>query len=454
MRRASPLALLLLILALTVACKPQAPRPHIFLITSDTLRADHLSVDGYLRSTSPNLDAFAREALHFEDAVTVIPKTAPAFVSLLSGRYPQYHGVRSNFVAIPGELPMLPAQLQTLGYRTVAFVGNPVLREGIGFTDGFDHFETMNGRKGDGVTAINRAFLEWSEKIGWEHPTFVWLHYMDPHGPYTPPEALLEPFINDAHANADVRELPAAPENPPSGTVNKVLGAIPGYQQLGEEHRVAVYTARYDAEIVHMDAAFGELLDHLRGKQLFDGSALLFTSDHGESLGQDDFWFEHGWFANEGSLHVPLLFKEPGRTVGEVVSQQVSLLDVAPTLLRLAGGEAAAELPGGDLLVPLTDRPLLIENSDEYPQKFLGLRQGGWKYLRERTSGVEQLFDLTNDPTEQQELSARHPERLEQMRKQTDELLTRAWQGAIPPRAPRPDDPGEVERLRKLGYTK
>lgn len=454
MKGRAPLTPLLLLLAaaLTASCRPSEPPPHIFLVTSDTLRADHLSQSGYARATSPNLDGFAREALRFADAVTLIPKTAPAFVSLFSGRSPQYHGVRSNFVAIPRELPMLPRQLQALGYRTVAFVGNPVLREGIGFTEGFEHFETMDGRSGDGVTAVNRAFLEWSARAGWDHPTFVWLHYMDPHGPYTPPEALLDAFASDALAVADTRELPVAPTDPPSGNANKVCGAIPEYQVLGDERRVAAYVARYDAEIVHMDATFGELLAHLRQAGLYDGSALLFTSDHGESMGQDDFWFEHGWFANEGSLRIPLLLKAPGRGEGAVVESQVSLLDVAPTLLRLAGGTAVASHEGSDLLGPLADRPLLIENSDEYPQKFHGLRQAGWKYLRERSSGGERLFDLAHDPGEQHDLSAQHPERLMQMRQSTDELLSAVRQGAIPPRPPRDDDPEAVQRLRQIGY--
>ena len=170
-------------------------------------------------------------------------------------------------------------------------------------------------------------------------------------------------------------------------------------------------------------------------------------------MGEDDFWFEHGWFANGGSLRIPLVLKEPGREEGSRVGYQVSLLDVAPTLLRLAGGVVGEALPGSDLLGPLDNRPLVIENSDAYPQKFLGLRQTGWKYLRERASGSERLHDLSRDPGEQKDLSADEPARLESMRKLTEELLGRAWQGAIPPRPPRQDNPAEVERLRDLGYT-
>ena len=121
MRSLGAQSALLLIAATTLSCEAPAARPHIFLITSDTLRADHLSLHGYERTTSPNLAAFAEGAVRFTDALTTIPKTAPAFTTLLSGRHPQHHGVRANFTAIPPSLPMLPAQLQELGYRTAAW---------------------------------------------------------------------------------------------------------------------------------------------------------------------------------------------------------------------------------------------------------------------------------------------------------------------------------------------
>jgi arylsulfatase len=427
-------------------------RPHLLLITSDTLRADHLSLHGHSRATSPSIDAFAAQSWNFTDAVTVIPKTGPSFTTLFTGQHPQVHGVRSNFDGVPAKLPVLAERLRALGYRTAAFIGSPVLRSGKGYDRGFDVFRTFDGRRGEGVVPVNHAFLEWA-RDEWTQPTFVWIHYMDPHGPYLPPADLAGAFLDDAIARADARVLPAEAPPAPGGISNKVLGAIPLYQILDGERRVAVYVARYDAEILGMDRAFGEVIDFLEGRDLLAESAVLFSSDHGESLGENDFWFEHGWFADEAELHVPLLIRTPGQVVGGRVERQVSNLDLLPTILALVGEPADPALTGTDLLDPsAAAAPLLIENSDQYPEKYHGIRAAPWKYLRRAGDGREMLFDLRSDPHEQRDLSAHEPERLRELRSACDEGLRAAREAAVEGTAGSPDDPATLERLKALGY--
>lgn len=180
-----------LVVATAAGCtdtKPEAqgPRPHILLVTADSLRADHLSFNGYPRNTSPEIDAFAGSAWNFSQAVTVIPKTDPSFATLFTGRHPREHGVRSNANAIPPSLSTLAERLQDSGYRTAAFVNNPVLREEKGYTRGFDTYSLLDEKSGP--AAVSHAFLLWGRELeGWQQPTFVWLHYIDPHGPYDPP---------------------------------------------------------------------------------------------------------------------------------------------------------------------------------------------------------------------------------------------------------------------------
>ena len=131
-----------------------------------------------------------------------------------------------------------------------------------------------------------------------------------------------------------------------SSSPNKLLGAVPFYQQRSGEDRVAAYVARYDAEIRLMDSAFGQVLDFLEEQGLYHENVVVFTADHGESLGEHRYWFEHGWFAYEPSLRVPLMIKGPGRREGRTVHDPVSNLDLLPTLLALLGAPACALLAG------------------------------------------------------------------------------------------------------------
>ena len=381
----------------------------------------------------------------------MIPKTAPSFATIFTGRHPREHGVRSNFARLPTELPVLAEQLREAGYRTAAFVSNPALREKKGFARGFDHFELL--REEQGVARVNRAFHAFAAS-DWTQPTFVWLHYIDPHGPYEPPEGMASLFLDD--------ELAQAPDLVPGGyevdeaRPNKVLGAVPRYQQREDgELRVARYVARYDAEIRYVDHAFGRVLDLLRERDLYEQAAIVFTSDHGESLGEHDFYFEHGWFAYDPGLRVPLLIKTPGQREGRRVDAQVSNLDLHPTLLGLAGaGARAGETDGVDLLrrLPSDRDAILVESSDLYPEKFVGARSARWKYLRREHDGREELYDLVADPAESVNLAEREPEVRRGLAEFTARRRALLEARAIEPAPGEPDDPETLERLRALGY--
>ncbi|MGH0032426.1 MAG: sulfatase [Myxococcota bacterium] len=439
-----------LCLAVASACAPPE-RPHIVLFTADTLRADHLSLFGYPRATSPRIDAFAADAWNFTQAVTVIPKTGPSFATMFTGRHPQEHGVRSNFAPVPEALPVLAERLRDAGYRTAAFVSNPALRESRGFARGFDTFRRLPEQ--DGVARVSRAFFEWADTEwagGSGAPVFVWIHTIDPHGPYEPPPHHAEPFLADAWAQDPLRVPGGYAVD--EATPNKVLGAVPRYQQRADgELRVASYVARYDAEIRYVDEAFGGVLDRLRADGRLDASAVVFTSDHGESLGEHDYYFEHGWFAYEPGLRVPLLLKTPGQREGRRVDAPVSNLDLLPTLLGLAG--LACDCEGTDLLRDAAPGgPVLVESSDAYPEKFHGARTTAWKYLRRASDGREELYDLARDPGETRNLAGERPEVREELAGFVSRRLAALRERALSA-APAPaDDPDTLRRLRELGY--
>ncbi|RIL08061.1 MAG: hypothetical protein DCC71_01005 [Proteobacteria bacterium] len=442
-----------------LGCGEKGP-PHLFLITSDALRADHLSYNGYARETSPQLDRFAAAATSFAEAVTVIPKTGPSFTSMLSGLHPVQHGVEANYFAIPPEVSLVAERLAAAGYQTAAFIGNPVLEAANGYGRGFQRYIVYGA--GDPVTLVNAAFFRWSREVDWSRPVFVWIHYIDPHGPYTPPAELLAPFADDALARGDTRRVPLDYEVMPGWPPDYTLGAIPRYQQIGIENRAAAYVARYDAEIRHMDRAFGEVIALLEERDVLDASAVLFTSDHGESLGEADYWFEHGWFVDEPCLRIPLLLKAPGQRRSERSNAPASVLDVAPTLLALAGLPPDPRGPGRDLrsAPPPEAPPLLVANASTYPSRYFGLRTPEWKYLRRtadsNTAGVpgeppdEALYDLSVDRSDRHEITSRRPERVQALRGELEARLAARAETPKPLRAPIGE---ETERqLRALGY--
>jgi arylsulfatase len=438
----------LTLLATSFAPAAAAP-PDIILVTADALRADHLSINGYPRATSPTIDAFARSAWHFTEALSVIPKTGPSFATLFTGQPPSVHGVGSNRRRIPEALAVLAERLRAAGYRTAAFVGNPVLDPAKGFARGFDVYRLLSG--GDGVTEVNQAFFTWAEGP-WRTPSFAWLHYIDPHGPYRPPPHLEALFLDDHLAQSDER-APLEYERIDGRDPSKILGAIPKYQQHGREDRVARYVARYDAEIRHVDTAFASVLDFLRRRELHDSSVIVFTADHGESLGEHRYYFEHGWFADDAGLRVPLMIKTAGQRNGRLTDVQVSHLDLLPTLLDVAGVTGGGPAtPGANLLGGIAERPpLQIESADAYPEKYRGVRTRTWKYLVRDADALEQLYDLERDPQEAHDVAGSHPEPLERLR--------RAFRDGRPASSPRADGgdagsppPELIERLRALGY--
>jgi arylsulfatase A-like enzyme len=428
------------------------PPPHIFLITADALRADHLSYTGYPRLPSPQIDAFAAESIVFSQAVTLVPKTGPSFASHMTGLDPAVHGVTSNLHRLPDDVPLLPEILREHGYATAAFVSNPVLSKRKGYDRGFDVYERFVRRRGS-LDQLSASFAEWFQEASFEKPTFVWIHFIDPHGPYTPPDALRDLFTSDEHFAAESRVIPIEYDPPVPKRRNRVLGAVPHYQQLGKEGRVAWYVSQYDAEIRHMDDTFGRILGLVRDRGLFEDAGIVFTADHGESLGEHDYFFEHGWYTYDATLRIPLLLKPPGPPRPGTRDDQVSILDTTPTLLELAGFPAPPDLPGHSLLAgPRAENPVLAQNVSTYSPRFVALRTPRHKWILQLGNDREQLYDLAVDPGESENLVDREPELAAQLRETAERI--RDANAALGERAPEVVEPtaAEADQLRALGY--
>jgi arylsulfatase A-like enzyme len=470
----------LLVLAGLAACgrAPSAGPLNVVLVTIDTLRADHLGFHGHARPTSPALDALAADAVVFDNASATCPATAPSVASLLSGLHRAAHGVRGNGGELPPSVQTLAEILKAHGYRTGAAVANPVLEAALGFAQGFDDFSLPPGlvRTGPGMLGGAPVVAEAARLLdapSGEAPFFLWLHFMDPHGPYFPPADYRDRFSAADYVWPGDEALPIAEGN-------YGLHLIPRYQAVRKSRSPADYRARYDAEIRYTDDHVQAVIDLLRARGLWDRTLLVLTADHGESLGEHDYYFQHGALAYEDSLHVPLVVRAPGRLPrGRRVSQTVSLIDVAPTVLALLGLPAGEAMEGQSLLPllagPAVDRPAFAQTP--YGDGLVALRRGAHKYifiplwLRPDTEGPaadapaapaaarEELFDLRRDPGETRNLAATHADLLHELRGETERWLAtqqaRKEQGVTvaPGLEFRPlADPALERQLRALGY--
>lgn len=421
----------------------------MLLVTIDTLRADRLSCYGYARATTPNLDRLANEGLRYTHAQSPRAKTTPSIASVMSGLYPHEHGVRDLAQPLASKVPTLAEALSRAGYATGAIVGNWVLtdaRSGLarGFELWCESLPDVNAVPPDGAperkaTSMTDAALA---ALGRDEaprdgagpargalkrdgaPWMLWLHYMDPHGAYEAP-AEHQRFASELPDPLPLEDATPHPLH---------------------RHRVAEYNApadtrladgridanlvrdRYDAEVRYVDAELGRLLEVLRASGDLDSTLVIVTSDHGESLGEHRYWFEHGVYAYEATCRVPLIVRPPGGCAPQARDVDVSLVDLTPSLLRwlgLAPISPAHELhsgPGAWLIDPdaRTEglvRPVFsekVEGADlAGAVQIKAVRIGDWKLIqryaarRAADGGAgsiallsEELYELASDPSE------------------------------------------------------
>ena len=468
------------VLVLAAGCRGRLPeRSNILLITADTLRADHLSMYGYERPTSPVLDALAAAGVRFDEATVQWPKTGPSFASMFTATFPKNNGiVRKIGIPLPQKFLMLAEALKTRGYQTHAVVANGAVASDFNFDQGFDSYveswqqpPRTDGADPNGAEAVNELVRSLLERIDDDKPYFLWVHYLDPHFPYTPPEAWSDRFQGDELWDPSVRI-------PIDLTKHKFDMVRLGRDQvLDGRDELAFYVARYDAEIAYNDSKIGELLDALDDRGMMDQTLTVFSSDHGESLGEHHYFFDHGRFGYQTCLNVPLVFHYPGVLEPRVDSEPVMLINLTPTLLEFAGVELRdGEWMQGRSLVPrlLGEPQSLDEPNYAFSEAGYGrpdlwqriVREGDHKFIYAREGGAQRwitgevgnafaLFDLANDPGETENLVDVAPDIAERLfrasndwyRSDFDVLVDAAAEGEE-----REMDDKTREQLKALGY--
>ncbi len=391
--------------------------PCIVLVSIDTLRADHVGAYGSQAGATPSLDALAREGIAFLEAMTPVPVTLPAHVSMLTGLLPHRHGVRDNgLYRLPADVPVLAAALVAAGYDTGAVVAAAVLDRQYGLDRGFRRYDDRVGGGSTSLAIAERPAVAVTDAAlavaaDMKAPYLLFVHYYDPHASYRAPSPWSERFAKQP----------------------------------------------YDGEIAYVDDELGRLRRELFARGLPKDSVFVVTSDHGEGLGEHG-EATHGPFLYQSTLHVPLIVSAPGRwPAGRKVKGLVSNVDVTPTLLALAGQPVPAALDGRDLGPrargeSADPRLLLLETE-------FALNSYGWAPLVGLTDGTlkwigapeEELYDLVADPGEVSNLAIRRREDSRRLAGSWTKTVTEDRR-ALPIEGADAENAERLARLQSLGY--
>ena len=433
---------------------PSDGAPNVLFIVMDTVRAQSLSLHGYPRPTTPRLEALARRGVRFDEARSTAPWTLPSHASMFTGQWP-HELFDSPEQKLASGVPTLAGALGKRGYATGGFVANTFYcNAGFGLAQGFDHYEDFyrvfdasptevlrhsglgrnlialageeeairpGGRKD--ADRINADFLAWLPTVK-GRPFFAFLNYFDAHAPYFTPE----------RAERHFGKRPITPED-----VEIIRAWQSRTKAVATEHELELARDAYDDCIAYLDAALGRLFDQLQQQGVLENTLIIVTSDHGEEIGEHNL-LGHGRSLYSEELHVPLIIVRPrlDQGTGLVVAEPVSLRDLPATVLDLVGIRPAqasfpgrslgrfAELSGSgssrtesrtvpqalvDPHVVLTEvalRDKVSKNADRPPAlrgPMKSVVADGFVYIR-NSDGREELYNMSNDPTETRDLAA------------------------------------------------
>lgn len=472
MRRKGPLLLAAAAVAALAGCpgpkrdetrKAATARPeeagnrlNVLLITIDTLRADHMGAYGYRRPTTPRMDALARRGVVFDQAYTYWPKTRGSFVGIMTGRFASQTGYGKSHPLLLEFNPTLASVLKGAGYETVATVDNPNVASSLGYSRGFDRYRETWEEKAL-ATEMDRARAiteDGVRTLGQAKPGqafFLWLHYVNPHAPYEPPGPWDEAFLDaDASRGPKLRPVDGFHGGAPK------QWSVPG-KGLGW------YVAQYDGEIAAADAEVGKVLAALDASVVRDRTLVVVTSDHGESLGEHDYYFDHGEDLFDPSMRIPLLVAGPGVKAGVRSDVLATTLDLVPTVLDAAKVSYPPDLAGESLLPAARGerhpgRPRLQGQND---RNLLGAWDRRFKIVATPSDEGARyaLYDREGDPGETRDVSRAHAERTREERRELELFRERIDAQLVKTRRLLEGQSGEerlspeaCEKLKAMGY--
>ncbi len=447
--------------------RPVEPdRANVILITLDTTRADRLGCYGYRAGRTPNLDRLAERGAKFEGAVCLEPLTAPSHSTIMTSLYPETTGVILNGMKLRGDVPTLSEQFRNAGYATAAFVASSsVCARDSALDRGFEIYddavtpaegyrsspmmplavaEKLSILAKDDNSAerpaneVTNAAAKWLKRHGRRRPFFLWLHYFDPHDDYLPPAGFAPPGLTGRSLQKKINENWAEGKGGPK---------LPA--------RIA---ALYDGEIAFMDAEIGRFLGTLEGMGLAQRTTVVVVADHGEAFGEHGTKY-HGFRLYREEIGIPFIVCDLGGNLPPVPERPstVSTLDVAPTILDLAGIPAPPSMRGRALFsnaAPVAAYCVCVPEARRQSKYAIGRLEAvvsSQEKLIVHADGAAEYYDLATDSHETTNLAETAPERVAALRAALDRV-----RATVEP-APAPafsTDQETMDKLRTLGYVR
>jgi arylsulfatase A-like enzyme len=417
---------------------------NIILIVVDSLRSDHLAVNGYNRNTSPNIDKLTSEGILFTNSICTIPRTSPSVSSILTGLYPHSHGLRFLFThKLNSNVTTLQEILQAHGYTTI---GNDIEMNDTGIEKGFDAFNLLRWRIINKIKRNIKKTVDWSYKVDpaetltdigikyidklKDKKFFLYLHYIGLHWPYTPPKPYSEMFDPDYNGNHIFNE-----------TSDEISRGDLIFNNTLSKKEIEHAIAHYDGSIRHVDFQLGRLLAHLDSLNLTDNTLIILTADHGEGFGEHNLYFQHGEYLYDEGIRVPLILKHP-KLPKKKIEKQVQSTDIMPTVLEILKIPLIDKI-GGLSLMPMIEEDKVLraytfaesgknffkQNKRSYFEGIKGkwrmIRTDEWKliYIPHPEKDIYELYNLKEDPGEKSNLIDKEEKTADKLKKELFEWM-------------------------------
>jgi arylsulfatase A-like enzyme len=442
---------------------PKVTHTNVLMISVDTMRADHLGCYGYEKDTSPNIDAIAAEGTRFEWVYAPKSSTWPSLTTLQTSLYPVTHGVRNNGLRVDNKPDTLAEVLSDHGYTCEAILTNA----GVQNWEGFANKQVIKGEPSDKIATANaRNWLRENQ----DKKFFLWMHYMAPHSPWEPPEKQNR-FVDPNYSGTI------------TGNQDDMAAAMLSADGISDPD-LAHLIGLYDGEVNLTDAMIGILTETLQDLGLYDNTLIVVTADHGEELYEHYRFLHHQASVYEGTLRVPLIYRLPGKVPGGKDIKELSgLIDIAPTILDIL------DIPIPDSYQGISAEPLLRDEPvrfgpafGEWRDKMIFVRTEEYRYIHNpsnfhppkvnnrRLEGIGddefaerngmpikeiELYRVSEDPYEQNEISAESPDAVAEMQKLIDEFMVKySWKfdDATDERMRDEIDAETRQELENLGY--
>jgi arylsulfatase A-like enzyme/Tfp pilus assembly protein PilF len=386
---------------------------NILLITIDTIRADHLSCYGYDKIKTVNIDAIAEQGIVFTKAFCQVPLTLPSHTSIMTGLFPNHHGVRNNGTYIfDKKSETLANVLKSKGYKTAAFVSSYVLDKHFGLNYGFDTYndEVQEKQLSRHIIEAERDAKQVSEKAlewlrsNYNDKFFMWIHYYDPHAPYAPPKQYLTKVQN-----------------------------------------------LYDGEILYVDEQIGVIINFLKENNIYSKTLIIIIGDHGEAFGEHN-EREHGMFLYDTTVHIPFIMKFPRLKTGQKIKSAVRSVDLFPTILDIMG--INYKNSDGKSLVEVINNPGGKDDTWNYSETLFPLdykwsplysiRTKEWKLI---DAPKPELYNLIKDPDEKDNIFDAYPKKANELKSLLESVKSNEKSAAASY-----IDKETREKLQALGY--